>query len=85
MNDGDSEPEKSEIFTQRTDVSGPGPPRITNITCIPPNSFFVQWQKPVIFYDTIDFYYISYRSESATDFEEIAIDTSKENVDFKVS
>ncbi|KAF6216641.1 hypothetical protein GE061_000987 [Apolygus lucorum] len=69
---------------QRTDVSGPGPPRITNLTCIPPNSFFVEWQKPTVFFDTIDYYYISYRTEHSKDSEEILIDTSKESGEFRL-
>lgn len=82
--DGDGDTEKSDVLQTNTDVSGPDAPRIINISCIPPNSFFVQWQKPTVFFNTIDFYYISYRSEHSKDFEEIPIDTSKENVEFKV-
>ncbi|XP_014259978.1 tyrosine-protein phosphatase 99A [Cimex lectularius] len=80
--DGDSDAEKSDVATQSTDVSGPGPPRITNATCITPNSLYVQWQRPIEFFNKIDAYYVTYRIDNSPDSEEIIIDTTlNEDID----
>ncbi|XP_075218273.1 protein tyrosine phosphatase 99A isoform X2 [Lycorma delicatula] len=59
----------SDAIMQRTDVSGPGPPRIMNVTCIEYNTLFVQWERPSVFYNNIDVYYILYRSEDSFRFQ----------------
>lgn len=80
--DGDSESERTDQLKQCTDVSGPGPPRITNITCVPTNnSFYIQWQRPTEFFNTIDLYYITYRSIDSNEYEEIKVDTVNDDLE----
>lgn len=76
MGDGDNGSELSEEIKQCTDVSGPGPPRITNVTCLPSNnpsnnSFYVQWQRPTEFFNTIDVYFIYFKTIDELEYEEI--------------
>ncbi|XP_063219446.1 tyrosine-protein phosphatase 99A-like isoform X2 [Bacillus rossius redtenbacheri] len=71
----------SDEVRQKTDVAGPNAPQIVNITCQSHDSLFIQWQRPLEFYNTIDFYYVSYRNENVWDFEEIVIETSKEHLE----
>lgn len=69
FSDSNKEGDPSDPISQRTDVSGPGPPRITNITCIQFNSLFIQWERPSVFYNTIDVYFIQYRIEDSFQFQ----------------
>jgi receptor-type tyrosine-protein phosphatase gamma len=54
----------------RTDIAGPGPPKIVNLTCITEDSLIVQWLRPVKFYKSIDYYYLMFRSEDSFEFNE---------------
>ncbi|XP_060857050.1 tyrosine-protein phosphatase 99A-like [Metopolophium dirhodum] len=53
--------ESSDTIIQYTDVDGPGPPIITNATCVPGTngtSIFLQWTTPRLFYRSVDEYII---------------------------
>ncbi|KAL1129503.1 hypothetical protein AAG570_012448 [Ranatra chinensis] len=80
--DGDNVSEPTESLKQSTEVRGPGPPRITNVTCLPYNAFYLQWQKPIEYFRPVDLYYIVYRRENS-ETEEIRVDSSKDDVDGK--
>lgn len=45
-----------------TDVSGPGRPAVTNLTCPGPNSLYVEWTQPEQFYHSVDSYVLHYRA-----------------------
>ncbi|KAI2797964.1 Protein tyrosine phosphatase, partial [Blomia tropicalis] len=70
-----TEGEASRTLEFLTDVSGPSAPIIVNLTCDGDDSLIVQWTRPEVFYNKIDYYFVYYRSEhdSDSDFEEIAI------------
>lgn len=53
--------------------SGPSAPYIVNLTCQTLDSLYVQWERPQIFFNRIDYYFINYRSENSWDFDEIAL------------
>ncbi|KAK4304169.1 hypothetical protein Pmani_023889 [Petrolisthes manimaculis] len=77
----------TKAFTQRhegrsshpvfvsTDVSGPGAPIISNLTCQPDATIYLQWLRPANVYGTVDLYYIYYRPEDSFEFEEIAVNS----------
>ena len=56
-----------------TDVAGPSPPIITNLTCKDEQSIYLQWDKPDLVFKTIDYYYIYYRNEEQWQFKEVAV------------
>lgn len=71
-----TEGEPSKTIELRTDVTGPSAPVIVNLTCdISNNTLHVSWERPVIFFNSIDYFFIQYRSEdkSDTEFEELAV------------
>uniref|UniRef100_A0A336LNK0 protein-tyrosine-phosphatase n=1 Tax=Culicoides sonorensis TaxID=179676 RepID=A0A336LNK0_CULSO len=61
---------------QKTDVSGPSPPVIVNLTCSSTDSVYLRWRRPLIFYNTIDLYVITFRDVNTNDFKSIKIDNS---------
>lgn len=61
---------------QKTDVSGPSPPVIVNLTCSTTNSVYLRWRRPQTYYNTIDLYVITFRDLSTNDFKTIKIDNS---------
>ncbi|XP_058457054.1 tyrosine-protein phosphatase 99A [Malaya genurostris] len=67
-NDGDP----SEVST-RTDISGPSAPKVVNLTCHNQDALFFGWRIPQTYYNTIDYYIISYRNVVFADFREIRI------------
>ncbi|KAG8195656.1 hypothetical protein JTE90_004989 [Oedothorax gibbosus] len=67
------EGETSKILEFHTDVQGPSAPYIVNLTCQTLDSLYVQWERPQIFFNRIDYYFVHYRSENNWDFEEIAM------------
>ena len=71
-----TEGEPSKTIEFRTDVTGPSPPIIVNLTCdTTNNTLHVSWERPTIFFNSIDYFFIQYRSEdkSDTEFEELAV------------
>ena len=68
-----NEGESSDTIEVKTDVGGPSPPRILNLSCLALDALFVQWQRPTKFYNTIDYYYVDYRNEEWLDFEELVL------------
>ena len=68
-----NEGDPSQPFEMVTDVAGPSPPIITNLTCKDEKSIYLQWDKPDLVYKTIDYYYIYYRNEEQWQFKEVAV------------
>uniref|UniRef100_A0A1B6DHC8 Uncharacterized protein n=1 Tax=Clastoptera arizonana TaxID=38151 RepID=A0A1B6DHC8_9HEMI len=77
-----SESAPSNSVFNMTDVSGPGPPNILNISCTTGRSLYLQWDHPLVFNKSIDFYIISYRIENSfDDFKEILINVSNDAIE----
>lgn len=66
----------SDSIVQRTDVSGPSPPTILNLTCTGENSLYLKWRIPETYYNSIDYYIISYRNIETSIFKDIQIDNA---------
>lgn len=64
----------SDILMFRTDVGPPSPPLIVNISCQSENALFLVLKAPTKFNNTIDYFYVDYRKEEMTDFEEKEIE-----------
>lgn len=76
-----NEGEPSEHIIHRTDIAGPTAPRILNLTCQAQDAIYFQWQRPVLFWNSIDYYYIRYRNEEMNDYEVIELSADKEHLD----
>ncbi|XP_055614452.1 tyrosine-protein phosphatase 99A-like isoform X2 [Uranotaenia lowii] len=64
--------EPSEVH-QRTDISGPSAPKVVNLTCHSLDALFFGWRIPATYYNTIDYYIVSYRNELHSDLRDIRI------------
>ncbi|KAK7794416.1 hypothetical protein R5R35_010393 [Gryllus longicercus] len=71
----------SDAILHKTDIMGPSAPRIVNLTCQSNDTLLLQWQRPAEFYNSIDFYFITYRIENTEEIEELSIETSKEHLE----
>ena len=68
-----NEGESSDTLVIKTDVGGPSPPRIVNVSCQAEDALFIQWQRPTRHQSSIDFYYVDYRRDDWAEFEEITV------------
>lgn len=66
---------------QRTDIGGPSPPIIVNLTCQAYDRLYVRWKRPLEFYNTIDFYIMSYKSAGEHSFQEIKFNASAKHLE----
>lgn len=80
-NEGDA----SEAVTQKTDISGPSPPIVVNLTCHNQDALYLRWKRPLEYYNSIDFYIISYRIVSQHDFQEIKFNASATHLETAVT
>ncbi|KAL5237711.1 hypothetical protein ACI65C_005121 [Semiaphis heraclei] len=74
--------ESSDTIIQYTDVDGPGPPIITNATCVPGTngtSIFLQWTTPQLFYKSVD-EYIIYVSDTSDVVKNFNISLPKDSI-----
>lgn len=74
--------ESSDTIIQYTDVDGPGPPIITNATCVPGTngtSIFLQWTTPRLFYRSVD-EYIIYVSDTSDIVKNFNISLPKDSI-----
>lgn len=76
--------EPSEV-SQRTDIAGPSAPKVVNLTCHSQDALFFGWRIPQTYYNTIDYYIISYRNVVYADFREIRITANASIVETSVS
>lgn len=80
-NEGDA----SESVIQRTDIAGPSPPIVVNLTCHNQTEMYLRWKRPLEYYNTIDFYIITYREEDDHRVEEIRLNASATHLETAVS
>lgn len=64
--------ERSEV-SQRTDISGPSAPKVVNLTCHSQHELFFGWRIPQTYYNTIDYYIISYRNLAHSEYKDIRL------------
>lgn len=79
-----NEGESSATIVVKTDVRGPFPPRIVNVSCLSEDALYIAWNRPTKFYNTIDFYYVDYRSDQWRDFEELTVNAHADQPDHSV-
>lgn len=70
--------ELSQPVKFRTDVSAPLPVRNVSLTCISPDAILILWERPAKFYNSLDFYYVQYKAESAWTGEEATLAARKD-------
>lgn len=71
--------EPSQMIKYRTDVSSPMPPVGVNVTCYTQqDALLVQWKRPEKYFNSLDFYYVQYKSDSMFQFEERPLVAKKE-------
>lgn len=70
---------QSDSVRYKTDVGGPLPPAITNLTCQSNNTLYVEWKRPrpADYYISVDQYFVIYRSSESNDYEEKIINSSE--------
>ena len=54
--------QSSETIFKTTDTAAPSEPILTNITCYETQKIYIQWKRPTVYYKTIDYYYVYYKS-----------------------
>nr|XP_022298324.1 tyrosine-protein phosphatase 99A-like isoform X1 [Crassostrea virginica] len=62
---GGGKGEFSDVYPVYTDVAGPSPPEITNLTVLGSRSIYLSWEAPQKFYRTINHYYIEIKDTSS--------------------
>ncbi|XP_053972725.1 tyrosine-protein phosphatase 99A-like isoform X1 [Hylaeus volcanicus] len=75
------EGEPSDNIIRRTDISGPSPPSILNVTCQTDDSIYIQWARPKNFTGSIDYYFINYRIENSNRYETIEMLSEKNHLE----
>lgn len=65
--------DSSQQVKFRTDVSNPSPPQYVNVTCYIQDSILIQWQRPEKHYGSIDYYYVQYKPDEASQYEETTL------------
>lgn len=78
------EGEPSGHIIRRTDIAGPSEPQILNLTCHSHDSVYIQWARPSVFWGSVDYYYINYRTETSKYFEEIELTAEKNHLESAV-
>ena len=83
----------SENILQTTDTAEPSAPFITNVTCYETQKIYIEWKRPKTYYKTVDYYYIYYKAEDDSVYQNVQIQANadddqrffleKENVDVK--
>ncbi|XP_055315021.1 tyrosine-protein phosphatase 99A isoform X1 [Sitodiplosis mosellana] len=76
-----NEGEASDAVTQRTDISGPSAPIVSNLTCHNLDALYLRWKRPAEYYNTIDYYIVSFRSVAQHEFQEIKINASARHLE----
>lgn len=75
----------SDQIVQRTDVAGPSPPYVVNLTCHSQDAIAIRWRRPHEFYNTIDFYIIKTRVVGQDNHRDIRINASAKELETAVS
>lgn len=69
---------------QRTDVAAPSQPIVTNLACQKDGNIYVKWKRPIHYYNTIDFYIISFKASEWEYYRQFQINTSAEHIEIEV-
>lgn len=69
---------------QKTDVAAPSPPILSDLSCQKDGTIYVKWKRPVHFYNTIDFYIISFKASLWEYYRQFQINTSAEHIEIEV-
>ncbi|KAF5300368.1 hypothetical protein FQR65_LT00989 [Abscondita terminalis] len=77
---GKNEGERSNSIINKTDIGGPSPPHILNLTCQAQDAIYLQWKRPLEFSNSIDFYYIYVYTGGALIYDNITLPASKEHL-----
>lgn len=74
----------STPLIQRTDVAAPSQPTITNLACQKDGTILLRWKRPMIYYNTIDFYIVSYKSSKWDFYRQFQINASADHIETEV-
>lgn len=74
----------STPLIQRTDVAAPSPPTISNLACQKDGTILMRWKRPIVFYNTIDFYIVSYKSSKMDHYRQFQINASADHIETEV-
>lgn len=74
----------STPLIQRTDVAAPSPPTITNLACQKDGTILLRWKRPLMYYNTIDFYIVSYKSSKWDFYRQFQINASADHIETEV-
>lgn len=74
----------STPLIQRTDVSAPSPPTISNLACQKDGTILLRWKRPLVYYNTIDFYIVSYKSSKWDFYRQFQINASADHIETEV-
>lgn len=74
----------STPILQRTDIAAPSPPTITNLACQKDGTILLRWKRPLVFYNTIDFYIVSYKSSKMDYYRQFQINASSDHIETEV-
>lgn len=69
---------------QRTDVAAPGAPILSNLACQKDGTIYVKWKRPMLYYNTIDFYIISFKASVWDFYRQFQINSSAEHIEIEV-
>lgn len=77
--------EASDNVIQMTDISGPSPPQVVNLTCHSQDALYVRWKRPFEYFNTIDFYQIIFKNLENNEQQEITLNASAQHLETAVS
>ena len=68
-----------------TDVRAPGRPNVANLSCQNANTMFLKWQRPTLYYRTVDVYHVFYKKEKDAEWNEQVVETVNNTINHMVS
>jgi hypothetical protein len=74
----------STPLIQRTDVAAPSQPFITNLACQKDGTILLRWKRPIVYFNTIDFYIVSYKSSKWDFYRQFQINASADHIETEV-
>ncbi|KAK9890036.1 hypothetical protein WA026_008843 [Henosepilachna vigintioctopunctata] len=70
----------SDPVVNTTDIGGPDPPLILNLTCQTQDTMYLKWKRPLHYFDSVDFYYIYIRLDNHL-WQNITLPTQTEHLE----
>lgn len=74
----------SDPVIDTTDIGGPDPPMILNLTCQTQDTMYIKWKRPNNFFGSVDFYYLYIKLDNQI-WSNITIPTQTKHLDTAVS